>query len=766
MMTRQTPVFKSLNSFDLAFLILRDTLFLQDLETTCIDVLKASKDVSLWGPESVLLFSVLYKEWINQGGLDFTDKLIAAFDTSGDISVDSKRIETTFKEYNDIGKKIWEKTDKKVFAIFKTVCNSATRYFSKQSKKTKKTKKDDTLDKWKLAIKGASAKHIRKFIESYPERFMHPQTKKLAEQALKNPNFRMIDRFALKERINKISKVPKAYIKDVSDIHAGRVWNFTGLIMARAQKVKEFQIISMLDNLTCPVCMRLHGTRFTVEIVYEKMRNLLGEDGNEKALIKAFPFPRIKDVDNVSAEQKRSLQTMPPFHGKCRCDVVMLWASTESELPELPKIETIKNLAELKNLEAEGKVEELEKELSVKESFIEIRDRLEEGIAFRNTEKAYVMDKYGNISVTQEGSRKSVTFTQKDVDNMVFHSILTHNHPTEASFSPADIFCIFKMDLGEVRAVTANHTHSMIPNWKVWNKKFSHIKEKDKKQAMVDYILKEYTKSKEGQPARTQKLIKQGKLRIGKRTYVEQYHLIMVNLAENVEGLTYLREEAPWSIEAEKKRQIEAVAKEKALTTTTFNMKRLKELENSRELKELEKERALKESFATKVERLEEGIAYDLNEKSYLFDSAGNLIFVKEGKENFVQFDSEELREFPDGMIGLHNHPGINAGSFSQGDLNFAFTYRQQEERAVTMNYLHTFKIDWKVFDAEFDSEGVCDMILEAYEETWDDVSLMIKKNINAGVMSLEFGNDEHAHMVMTQLAKEIDGLSYSRKVR
>lgn len=507
------PDLEELDSFNLAFFVLMGTLTLFDVDEAHMNVLKASKDTRLWGPESVLLSSIIYKGWIDHGGADFTDKLIDAFDTSGDISVNAKRVEAIFKKYKNVGKKVWKEVEEKALAAIDKTAASASRYFKKQRKDAEKS---EMMDAWEKFIKATSANHIRKFLEAYPERIAHPQIKKLVLEAIKNPNLRTIDRANLLRRVRRISNLPKQYIKNVSDIHAGRIWNFTGLTMAREQGVREFQVISVLDNLTCPVCMRLHGTRFKVEVVHEKMVSFLSEEGNQDAIAKAFPFPRMKDVDNISAAKRRSLQTMPPFHGKCRCDIVMLWSSIDTQLPKLRKPPT------------------------KLETPIALRNRLEKGIYGRSTEKCYALDNKGNIVFTKEGGIHNIVFTQEELAVIPEGATFTHNHPGGTSFSPEDLFFTFKTKLKEMRAVGKEFIYSFKIDWKVWAAKFK------TRQDMVDYFFESYETASKSTINRFYTAIKDGSMTPTEASFLQQ-HTIISRMAKYLDGITYSKKRAPWA---------------------------------------------------------------------------------------------------------------------------------------------------------------------------------------------------------------------------
>lgn len=51
---------------------------------------------------------------------------------------------------------------------------------------------------------------------------------------------------------------------------------------------------------------------------------------------KRFTKAIIDDIDNRTQEQIERLQLMPPFHGRCRCDIVPIGAITNPRSPTTP----------------------------------------------------------------------------------------------------------------------------------------------------------------------------------------------------------------------------------------------------------------------------------------------------------------------------------------------------------------------------------------------------------------------------------------------
>jgi hypothetical protein len=111
---------------------------------------------------------------------------------------------------------------------------------------------------------------------------------------------------------------------NLGDVYAGRAWQGTTISLAHEKGFDQYQVIAVTDKLTCPVCSRLDGRTFKVEKSYDKFDTYLHTQGNVDKIISLFPFPRVADVDNKSPAQIGVSGWMPPFHPKCRCEMVML----------------------------------------------------------------------------------------------------------------------------------------------------------------------------------------------------------------------------------------------------------------------------------------------------------------------------------------------------------------------------------------------------------------------------------------------------------
>jgi len=228
---------------------------------------------------------------------------------------------------------------------YATCAKCRTRFFLKrdvnsQEDTTQHDEKQAPMTAWQKYTNEALSDHLKTFAEAYPDRSLHPEVTRLVQIAQDTSRLDLIDKMQLKERIQKIGKMPESYFHNATDVHAGRMWQFTGLQMAQEQDVAEYQIIAQHDRKTCQVCFRLDGKTFSVAQAhdkmigyletYEKMKKLLAAGGVSAEEIadeiaSAFPFPKVEDIDNKSPDEIRNMVLLPPFYDDCRCQVRFAW---------------------------------------------------------------------------------------------------------------------------------------------------------------------------------------------------------------------------------------------------------------------------------------------------------------------------------------------------------------------------------------------------------------------------------------------------------
>lgn len=325
-----TSELANLDTFDLAFMVLTGNVRIKSAVDVVLDALKANGDVVLWGPQAKLLSRVMRNGWSAVGGDDFMADIRAAFDTTGDIAVKSSAITKAFSQYANIGKEWWSDIKDRVTKVDAEIITRADRHYDRQRDEyVEKATPEEVADWYQSTMQD----HVSYFARNFPQQTLHPEVERLVGLAQEKEGFRTIDRSILAERIDRIGAMPGRFIDGIADVEAGRAWQMTALQTAEAQNVTEYQIIAERDQVTCPVCEHIDGKVFSLQHGYRKMEQYfqLAPDQAED-IASLFPFPRINDVDNVSPEQVRNLDLVPPFHPRCRCEMVMLWTTPQLNL--------------------------------------------------------------------------------------------------------------------------------------------------------------------------------------------------------------------------------------------------------------------------------------------------------------------------------------------------------------------------------------------------------------------------------------------------
>lgn len=335
-------ILNELDSFDVGFLAATEKIRLIDNFDASFMVLKAvldeSRDVELWGPEAALLAKVLVSAWRKVGG-KFLLKARDAFSLEGDISVDVNRINGLLEENGDLGKKLWNEVKKKVEAVINQTQVQALEFYLRQrdSQIAEKSEATDfTKEDWAKYVASSAQGHLETMLKGFPDRSVHDEIRRLAGIVDTNPLMRTVDRAALEKRILSLDKLGIGNLEGMADINVGRAWSWSGLELGSQQGITEYQIIAELDQKTCPVCERLHGRTFPLEKARGQMQDFMGKAHSAATLAAGMAFPRVSQVDNKSPEQIRAMAVSPPFHGSCRCQVVLLWGEVSNAVKAHP----------------------------------------------------------------------------------------------------------------------------------------------------------------------------------------------------------------------------------------------------------------------------------------------------------------------------------------------------------------------------------------------------------------------------------------------
>lgn len=139
--------------------------------------------------------------------------------------------------------------------------------------------------------------------------------------------FKAADLALADELTGAVARGAESMVEARASLTTSRLVTFGALDMADSLGVSRFQITEILDILTCPVCIRMHGRIFSVGPALEGVTSdLLTQDPTQ--LASSAPFPKqskagISQLEGMSGDQLAEVGwNRPPFHPACRGTVV------------------------------------------------------------------------------------------------------------------------------------------------------------------------------------------------------------------------------------------------------------------------------------------------------------------------------------------------------------------------------------------------------------------------------------------------------------
>jgi hypothetical protein len=138
--------------------------------------------------------------------------------------------------------------------------------------------------------------------------------------------FRVADP-VLAKQMNAAVAQGKQLIDIGSNLITTRLIAFGALSEAANAGISQYQITEVLDGVTCPVCLMMHGKIHTVAQPLERLRNQLLSSGDPEQLRQiAFPAQSQKGLRRLANMNDGELQgrgwDTPPFHPNCRGQLV------------------------------------------------------------------------------------------------------------------------------------------------------------------------------------------------------------------------------------------------------------------------------------------------------------------------------------------------------------------------------------------------------------------------------------------------------------
>ena len=150
-----------------------------------------------------------------------------------------------------------------------------------------------------------------------------PMLKFLKKEYLEG-GYTNIDKFI--ERYGKnFGNISKSQIQRIVDTSVSRIRNWGHIRQMSEFKVKYYEIVEVLDRITCPICLEMDGKIFPVGKADErilKLSELSAEDFNEKVYKNAPAKTQEEWIDYAKSKSGKEMIADnivgPPFHSRCR----------------------------------------------------------------------------------------------------------------------------------------------------------------------------------------------------------------------------------------------------------------------------------------------------------------------------------------------------------------------------------------------------------------------------------------------------------------
>lgn len=299
---------------DTAFLIASGRAAMSDITTAHVCKWKADANKPLpgWWREHALLSKVLRNAW-DTPGPQLLSRYFQALDFDGDGRINQKELKIGLRALRAYGKMAARASVLKSERILGAVQKRAYTYFREQTGSKSKSEASDWL-------RDRLQSQLSQFIEKYPERILHPRIIELVRQIEQDPRQRRVLLDSIKERLERLG-ARDDYWDNVSAVQVSFMWNASGIDIAEEKGISHYTILNPMDQKTCIVCKRMHGTTFSVKDARDHITRRASIT-NPDELKEAFPFPRNADLEHLTTGQLGKTDfKLPPYHNNCR-DVI------------------------------------------------------------------------------------------------------------------------------------------------------------------------------------------------------------------------------------------------------------------------------------------------------------------------------------------------------------------------------------------------------------------------------------------------------------
>ena len=157
-----------------------------------------------------------------------------------------------------------------------------------------------------------------------------PKISELTQQALDEGLGRDALAENLKQELGSVSPKGYSYFDVVASSALVRARSFGSIAGMEEAGIAEYEILAMGDERTCPICGEMNGKKFSVAQTREVINKVLDIQDPEK-FKEAMPWQTTPPKNKSESKLSEDGQSLPPFHGRCRCTLVMTESYVEPE---------------------------------------------------------------------------------------------------------------------------------------------------------------------------------------------------------------------------------------------------------------------------------------------------------------------------------------------------------------------------------------------------------------------------------------------------
>ena len=204
--------------------------------------------------------------------------------------------------------------------ITRSYSDEKLRWFTKKLKDSEKSSVLSLPDKRAISV---LTRNNCFWIGQHYGTHVGPKIADLTQKALNEGKGRDALAEELRQELGDVAPEGYSYWDVVSSSALVRARSFGAISGMEEAGITEYEILAMGDERVCDICEEMDGRVFSVEETRKVIDHAL-DITDPEAFKAALPWQTEPPVGKSSAQLTEDGQNVPPFHGRCRCTVVMV----------------------------------------------------------------------------------------------------------------------------------------------------------------------------------------------------------------------------------------------------------------------------------------------------------------------------------------------------------------------------------------------------------------------------------------------------------